>query len=65
MSDIALGNMWLFGYYFFITLYSFCMTFTQIKSSWNASILFALTGDWRVNEVAGDEQCRTLISALM
>ena len=62
---VALGNLWIVGYYYFVALYSFCNAFVEIKSMWHGYLLFALTGDWRVNELEGDEKCRALLETLM
>ena len=65
MSDVALGNLWIFGYYFFTALYQFCVSLTTIRSQWHVAILFPLTGDWRYNELEGDQHCRDLIATLL
>jgi hypothetical protein len=36
-----------------------------IRSLWHTTILFPLTGDWKYNELQGDQYCRDLISTLM
>jgi hypothetical protein len=65
MTDVSLSNLWIFGYYFFTALYYFCNSLTSIRSSWHAAILFPLTGDWKVNELQGDQYCRDLIAPLL
>ena len=65
MTDVTLSNLWIFGYYFFTALYYFCYSLTSIRSAWHVSILFPLTGDWKLNEVEGDQFCRDLIAPLV
>ncbi len=65
MSEIALGNSWLIGYYFFSIFYYMCYNLVQLRNLYHVSILFPLTGDWTQNEIQGDAKCRQLLAPLI
>lgn len=65
MSDVGLGNMWIFGYWFFTSFYYFCNALTSIRTAWQVAILFPKSGDWKLTEIQGDEYCRSLIETLI
>jgi hypothetical protein len=65
MSDITMSNSWLIGYTFFMYFYTFCYQFVALKNLYHTMILFPLTGDWTVNEIRGDDYCRSLIVPLL
>ena len=60
-----MSNSWLIGYTFFMYFYAFCYQFVALKNLYHTMILFPLTGDWRVNELQGDDYCRSLIAPLL
>jgi hypothetical protein len=64
-KDVDLSSMWIFGYYFFTSLYYLCTSMVSIRSGWHTAILFPLTGDWKLNVLEGDEYCRDILSTLM
>ena len=65
INDVGLGDMWLFGFSYFVTFYTFCSYITMIKTFWQLATFFPLTGSWADNEWYGDKFCREMIAPLL
>ena len=65
MADVNLSNMWIIGYFFFTSFYSFCTMMVAIKSAWHTALFFPLSGDWKQNQILGQQKCRDLLAPMI